>query len=249
KGRVTFDCVGIDKAAECAAEHADITLRLWQLLKLRLAAEGVARVYETLERPLVPVLARMERRGISIDRDVLSRLSGEFAQKAAGLEAEIRAIAGDDFNPGSPKQLGDVLFGKMGLPGGKKTKTGAWSTSASVLEELAEQGSVLPQKILRWREVSKLRSTYTDALPGFVNSQTGRVHTSFALASTSTGRLSSFDPNLQNIPIRTEEGRKIRRAFLPAAGCKLVSADYSQIELRLLGEIADIPGLKSAFRR
>jgi DNA polymerase-1 len=248
KGRVSFDCVGIDQAAECAAEYADITLRLWQVLKLRLAAEGVTRVYETLERPLVPVLARMERRGISIDRDVLSRLSGEFAQKAAGLEAEIRAIAGEDFNPGSPKQLGDVLFGKMGLPGGKKTKTGAWSTSASVLEELAEEGHELPQKILGWREVSKLKSTYTDALPGFVHPRTHRVHTSFALASTSTGRLASFDPNLQNIPIRTEEGRRIRRAFIAEHGFKLVSADYSQIELRLLAEIAEIPALKQAFR-
>src|SRR6266702_6753543 len=248
KGRVTFDCVGIDKAAECAAEHADITLRLWQVLKLRLAAEGVTRVYETLERPLLPVLARMERRGISIDREVLSRLSGEFAQKAAGLEDEIRAIAGEEFNPGSPKQLGDVLFGKMGLPGGKKTKTGAWSTSASVLEELAEEGHELPQKILGWREVSKLKSTYTDALPGFVHPRTHRVQTSFALASTSTGRLASFDPNLQNIPIRTEEGRRIRRAFIADEGCKLVSADYSQIELRLLAEIAEIPALKQAFR-
>ena len=248
KGRIAFDCVGIDKAAECAAEHADITLRLWQVLKLRLAAEGVTRVYETLERPLLPVLARMERRGISIDRDVLSRLSGEFAQKAAGLEAEIRSIAGEEFNPGSPKQLGDVLFGKMGLPGGKKTKTGAWSTSASVLEELAEEGHELPQKILGWREVSKLKSTYTDALPGFVNPNTRRVHTSFALASTSTGRLASFDPNLQNIPIRTEEGRRIRRAFIADDGFKLVSADYSQIELRLLAEIAEIPALSRAFR-
>src|SRR5260370_8731631 len=190
----------------------------------------------------------MERRGISIDRDVLSRLSGEFAQKAAGLEAEIRAIAGEEFNPGSPKQLGDVLFGKMGLPGGKKTKTGAWSTSASVLEELAEEGHELPQKILGWREVSKLKSTYTDALPGFVHPRTHRVHTSFALASTSTGRLASFDPNLQNIPIRTEEGRRIRRAFIADEGFKLVSADYSQIELRLLAEIAEIPALKQAFR-
>src|SRR5260370_4958870 len=190
----------------------------------------------------------MERRGISIDRDVLSRLSGEFAQKAAGLEAEIRAIAGEEFNPGSPKQLGDVLFGKMGLPGGKKTKTGAWSTSASVLEALAEEGHELPQKILGWREVSKLKSSYTDALPGFVPPRTHRVHTSFALASTSTGRLASFDPNLQNIPIRTEEGSRIRRAFIADRGFKLLSADYSQIELRLLAEIAVIPALIQAFR-
>jgi DNA polymerase-1 len=248
KARVAFDRLPIERVAPYAAERADVTWRLWQALKPRLAAEHVATVYETLERPLVSVLARMERRGISIDRDVLSRLSGDFAQRAGALEGEIRELVGEDFNPGSTKQLGDVLFGKMGLPGGKKTKTGAWSTTASVLEELAEEGHLLPQKILDWREVSKLRSTYTDALPGFVNPQTHRVHTSYALAATPTGRLSSSDPNLQNIPIRTEEGRKIRRAFIATEGRKLISADYSQIELRLLAEIADIPALRAAFR-
>jgi DNA polymerase I len=248
KARVAFDRLPIERLAPYAAERADVTWRLWQALKPRLAAEHVTTVYETLERPLVSVLARMERRGISIDRDVLARLSGDFAQRAGALEAEIRALVGEDFNPGSTKQLGDVLFGKMGLPGGKKTKTGAWSTTASVLEELAEEGHVLPQKILHWREVSKLRSTYTDALPGFVNPQTHRVHTSYALAATPTGRLSSSDPNLQNIPVRTEEGRKIRRAFIATEGRKLISADYSQIELRLLAEIADIPALRAAFR-
>jgi DNA polymerase-1 len=190
----------------------------------------------------------MERRGISIDRQVLSRLSGEFAQKAAGLEHEIQKLAGAPINPGSPKQLGDILFGQMGLPGGTKTKTGAWSTGARALEELAEQGHELPQKILDWRQVSKLRSTYTDSLPGYVNAETKRVHTSYALAATPTGRLSSSEPNLQNIPVRTEEGRKIRRAFIADEGCKLVSADYSQIELRLLAEIANIATLKHAFR-
>jgi DNA polymerase-1 len=248
KSRVTFDRVSIEKASEYAAEDADVTLRLWMALKPRLAAEQVDTVYETLERPLVPVLGRMERRGISIDRQVLSRLSGEFAQRAGALEAEIRELAGEPLNPGSPKQLGDVLFGKMGLPGGTKTKTGQWSTGARALEELAEQGHVLPQKILDWRQVSKLKSTYTDALPGFVNPETHRVHTSYALAATTTGRLSSSEPNLQNIPVRTEEGRKIRRAFVADDGCKLVSADYSQIELRLLAEIADIATLKKAFR-
>ena len=218
------------------------------MLKPRLAAERVLNVYETLERPLVSVLARMERRGISIDREVLSRLSGEFAQEAAGLEAEIKKIAGEAINPGSPKQLGDVLFGKLGLPGGTKTRTGQWSTGARALEDLAEQGHVLPQKILDWRQVSKLKSTYTDALPGFVNPSTHRVHTSYALAATTTGRLSSSDPNLQNIPVRTEDGRKIRRAFIAAPGFKLVSADYSQIELRLLAEIAGIEPLQKAFR-
>jgi DNA polymerase-1 len=248
KTRIGFDAVGIDRATAYAAEKADVVLRLWQVLKPRLPAERVLAIYETLERPLVAVLAHMERRGISIDREVLSRLSGEFAQEAAGLEAEIRKIAGEDINPGSPKQLGDVLFDKLGLPGGTKTRTGQWSTGARALEDLAEQGHELPQKILDWRQVSKLKSTYTDALPGFVNPTTHRVHTSYALASTTTGRLSSSDPNLQNIPIRTENGRKIRRAFIAAPGTKLVSADYSQIELRLLAEIASIAPLQKAFR-
>jgi DNA polymerase I len=248
KAKITFDCVVIEKAAEYAAEKVDILLRLYRVLRARLAAERVLNVYETLERPLVGVLGRMERRGISIDRNVLSRLSGEFAQEAAGLEAEINKLAGETVNPGSPKQLGDILFGKLGLPGGTKTKTGQWATGARALEELAEQGHELPQKILDWRQVSKLKSTYTDALPGFVNPSTHRVHTSYALASTTTGRLSSSDPNLQNIPIRTEDGRKIRRAFIAAPGTKLVSADYSQIELRLLAEIAGIEQLRKAFR-
>ncbi len=214
-----------------------------------MVAEHMTSVYETLERPLLPVLARMERRGISVDRQVLSRLSGEFAQRAAGLEAEVRELAGDpSFNPGSPKQLGDILFGKMGLPGGTKTKTGQWATGARVLDELAELGHVLPQKILEWRQVTKLKSTYTDALPGYINPTTKRVHTNYALAATPTGRLSSSEPNLQNIPIRTEEGRKIRRAFIASPGNKLASADYSQIELRLLAEIANIEVLKNAFR-
>ncbi len=248
KSRITFDHVPISKAAECAAEVTDMALRLWLLLRPRVTAEHVTTVYETLERPLVEVLASMERRGISIDRQVLSRLSGEFAQRAGALEAEIQTLAGEPLNPGSPKQLGDILFGKFGLPGGTKTKTGAWSTGARALEELAEQGHVLPQKILDWRQVSKLRSTYTDALPGYVNPTTHRVHTSYALAATPTGRLSSSEPNLQNIPVRTEEGRRIRRAFVAAPGTKLVSADYSQIELRLLAEIANIEQLKKAFR-
>ena len=248
KTRMTFDCVEIDKATEYAAEDADATLRLWQVLKPRLAAEHMLNVYETLERPLLRVLADMERRGISIDRQVLSRLSGEFAQEAAGLEAEINKLAGETVNVGSPKQMGDILFGKLGLPGGTKTKTGQWATGARVLDELAEQGHELPKKILDWRQVSKLKSTYTDALPGYVNPTTHRVHTSYALAATTTGRLSSSEPNLQNIPIRTEDGRKIRRAFIADRGYKLVSADYSQIELRLLAEIAGIEQLRKAFR-
>jgi len=244
---IGFARAPIDKATQFAAEDADVTLRLWRVLKPRLVAEGLTTVYETLERALVVPLARMERRGISIDRQILSRLSGEFAQGMERIEAEIQAIVGAPFNPGSPKQLGDILFGQMGLPGGKKTATGAWSTSASVLEDLAEEGHQLPARILDWRQISKLRSTYTDALPNFVNPRTRRVHTSYALASTTTGRLSSSEPNLQNIPIRNEAGRKIRRAFVAGPGHKLISADYSQIELRLLAHIADIAPLKQAF--
>lgn len=248
KNKLGFDQVAIDKATEYSAEIADVILRLGRLLKPRLVAEHMNAVYETLERPLVSVLARMERRGISIDRQVLSRLSGEFAQTAARVEAELQEIAGEPINVGSPKQIGDIIFGKMGITGGSKTKTGAWSTSAQVLDELAEQGHEFPKKILEWRQVSKLKSTYTDALPEYVHPQTHRVHTTYALAATTTGRLSSNEPNLQNIPVRTEDGRKIRRAFVATPGHKLVSADYSQIELRLLAEIADIPVLKQAFR-
>jgi DNA polymerase-1 len=248
KNKLSFDQVAIDKAAEYSAESADMILRLWRVLKPRLVAERMTAVYETLERPLISVLARMERRGISIDRQVLSRLSGEFAQTAARVEAEIQEIAGEPINVGSPKQIGDILFGKMAIPGGSKTKTGAWSTSAQILDELAEAGHEFPKKILEWRQVSKLKSTYTDALPTYVHPQTHRVHTTYALAATTTGRLSSNEPNLQNIPVRTEDGRKIRRAFIASPGHKLVSADYSQIELRLLAEIADIPVLKQAFR-
>jgi DNA polymerase-1 len=247
KNKLTFDQVAIDRATAYSAEDADVILRLWRVLKPRLVAERMTAVYETLERPLVGVLGRMERRGISIDRQVLSRLSADFAQTAARVEAEIQEIAGEPINVGSPKQLGDIIFGKMGLPGGSKTKTGAWSTSAQVLDELAEQGHEFPKKILEWRQVSKLKSTYTDALPTYVHPQTHRVHTTYALAATTTGRLSSNEPNLQNIPVRTEDGRKIRRAFIATEGHKLVSADYSQIELRLLAEIADIPVLKQAF--
>jgi DNA polymerase-1 len=248
KGKLTFDQVAIDKATAYSAEDADVILRLWRVLKPRLVAERMTAVYETLERPLISVLARMERRGISIDRQVLSRLSGEFAQTAARVEAELQELAGEPINVGSPKQIGDIIFGKMGLPGGTKTKTGAWSTSAHILDELAEAGNEFAKKILEWRQVSKLKSTYTDALPTYVHPQTHRVHTTYALAATTTGRLSSNEPNLQNIPVRTEDGRKIRRAFIASPGHKLVSADYSQIELRLLAEIADIPVLKQAFR-
>ena len=247
KSFIGFDQVEIDRATCYAAEDADVTLRLWLVLKPRLAAKGMVSVYERLERPLVPVLARMEQRGIAVDRQILSRLSGELAQGAARLEDEIYQLASEKFTIGSPKQLGDILFGRMGLPGGAKTKTGQWSTSAQVLEDLAAAGHELPRKIVDWRQLTKLKSTYTDALPGFVNAETKRVHTSYALAATTTGRLSSSDPNLQNIPVRTAEGRKIRTAFVAEKGNKLISADYSQIELRVLAHVADIPQLKQAF--
>jgi DNA polymerase-1 len=244
---IGFARVGIEKATEYSAEDTDVTLRLWHVLKPRLVAERMNSIYETLERPMIETLARMERRGISIDRQILSRLSGEFAQGMARLEAEIHNLAGEPFNLGSPKQLGDILFGKMGLPGGKKTATGAWSTSAGVLDDLAAEGHELAARILDWRQMQKLKSTYTDALPEYVNPQTKRVHTSYALAATTTGRLSSSEPNLQNIPVRNEAGRKIRTAFIAAPGNRLMSADYSQIELRVLAHMADIPQLKKAF--
>lgn len=249
KGRdkVAFETVAIERACPYCAEHVDLVLRLWRMLSARLIAERISTVYQTLERPLLPVLATMERAGVMVDRQILSRLSGDFAQTMARLEDEIAELAGERFNLGSPKQLGDILFGKMGLPGATKTPTGAWSTRANVLEDLAEQGHALPERILEWRQVSKLKSTYTDALPSYINQETGRVHTSYALAATTTGRLSSSEPNLQNIPIRREDGRKIRKAFIAPEGRKLASADYSQIELRLLAEIADVPTLRQAF--
>jgi DNA polymerase-1 len=248
KALLTQEATPIARTGSYAPEEADMMLRLWQALRPRMVAENVAAVYDTLEKPLPQVLARMEERGISIDQAVLARLSNDFGKKQVALEQEISEIAGTQVNPGSPKQLGDILFGQMNLPGGTKTKTGQWSTGARALEELAELGHKLPQVILDWRQVSKLRSTYTEALPTYVNPKTKRVHTSYALAATSTGRLSSSEPNLQNIPIRTEEGRKIRKAFIATPGHKLVSADYSQIELRLLAEVADVPALRKAFQ-
>ena len=246
KSQITFDRVPIDKAAPYAAEDADITLRLWQIFRPRLHTARVTTVYETLERPLIPVLARMEMTGIKVDRDTLSRMSNAFAQKMAGLEAEIHALAGETFNVGSPAQLGEILFGKMALPGGKKGKTGKYSTPADVLEDLATEHD-LPGRVLDWRTLSKLKSTYTDALQDHINPDTGRVHTSYSIAGANTGRLASTDPNLQNIPIRSEEGRRIREAFVAPPGHTLVALDYSQIELRILAHMADIPALKQAF--
>jgi DNA polymerase-1 len=247
KDKLTFDCVPVTEATKYSAEDADVTLRLYVLLKSQLREKAKRCVYETLERPLVMVLADMERAGVTVDPGLLRKLSNDFAKQQAALETEIHKLAGSTFNIGSPKQLGEILFDRMKIEGGRKTKTGAWSTDSDVLEDVAAQGHPMAKKVLEWRGLAKLRGTYTDALPTYINAKTGRVHTSYAMASTSTGRLASTDPNLQNIPVRTEEGRRIRQAFISARGHKLISADYSQIELRLLAHIADIPELKEAF--
>jgi DNA polymerase-1 len=237
----------LDRATAYAAEDADVTLRLWQALKPRLREAKSLALYERLERRLVPILLAMEQAGVKVDRDELEAMSADFAARMSVMETEIHKLAGTKFNLGSAKQLGEILFDTMKLPGGKRMKTGAWGTDASVLQGLAEQGHDLPARILEWRQLAKLKSTYTDALAEQINPATRRVHTSFAMAIASTGRLSSTDPNLQNIPIRTEEGSRIRRAFIAEPGHVLVSADYSQIELRLLAHAADIPALKASF--
>ena len=249
RNRLSFADVPVERAAAYAAEAADVTLRLWHALRPTLRVHRSLAVYEQMERRLVPILAAMERRGISIDAPELRRMSEDFGARMAALETEIHAMAGRKFNLGSPKQLGEVLFDEMALPGGRRMKTGAWGTDSSVLQALAEQGHDLPARILDWRQLDKLKSTYADSLVTDVNAGTGRVHTNYQMAVTSTGRLSSYDPNLQNIPIRTEEGGRIRRAFVSGPGHVLVSADYSQIELRLLAHVADIPALKDSFSR
>ncbi|MEC8086666.1 MAG: DNA polymerase I [Pseudomonadota bacterium] len=248
KNQVSFDHVPLDKALDYAAEDAEVTGRLYRQLKPRISEERMTSVYETMERRLVPVLSDMERAGIIVDATFLKELSGDFEKRTADIAEDIYKLAGHEFNIGSPKQLGEVLFDEMGIQGGKKTKTGAYGTGADVLEGLAAEGLDLPRRVLDWRQLSKLRSTYTDALIKQINPATKRIHTSYAQAIASTGRLSSTDPNLQNIPIRTEEGRKIRQAFVPEKGHVLLSADYSQIELRLLAHVAGIEALREAFR-
>ena len=249
RARVSFAAVPLDRATAYAAEDADVTLRLWHLLRPGLREAGALAIYEQLERRLIAVLALMESAGIKIDAAELSRISAELSERMAAIESDIHRLAGHPFNIASAKQLGDVLFGEMGLDGGKRMKTGAFGTDAQVLTTLAEAGHELPVRVLEWRQLQKLKSTYADALVNEVNPRTGRVHTSFVMAGTSTGRLASTDPNLQNIPIRTEEGGRIRRAFIAEPGHLLVSADYSQIELRLLAHVADIRALKEAFAR
>ena len=248
KNQITFDQVPVDKATQYAAEDADITGRLHRVLKPRLSREKMTTVYETIDRPLAAVVAGMEQHGILVDRQMLHRLSNDFAERLAVLEKEIHGLAGREFNIASPKQLGEILFGELGLPGGKKNKNGSYSTNVEVMEKLAGEGHDLPRRVLDWRQLAKLKSTYTDALQNEINVDSGRIHTSYSLAATTTGRLSSNEPNLQNIPIRTEEGRKIRQAFIPKPGHKFLAADYSQIELRLLAHIADLDSLKQAFR-
>jgi len=247
KAAITFDRVPIEEATKYAAEDADITLRLWDMFKPQLHQSKVTQVYEGLERPLIPVLAQMERTGIQVDRETLSRMSNAFAQKMACLEVEIHALAGETFNVGSPKQLGEIMFDKLGYEGGKKGKNGAYATGADILEDLATVHE-LPRRVLDWRQLSKLKSTYTDALQDHINTETGRVHTSYSIAGANTGRLASTDPNLQNIPVRSEDGRRIREAFVAPHGKTLVSLDYSQIELRILAHVAGIDALRQAFR-
>ncbi|HEY0014530.1 MAG TPA: DNA polymerase I [Allosphingosinicella sp.] len=247
--QITFDKVPLERATEYAAEDADVTMRLWRRLRTRLPHERVARVYETVDRPLVPVVARMEREGVLVDREELSKLSQEFQTQIAALEGTICAEAGCQFTIGSPQQLGDVLFNQMGLKGGRKGKSGIWSTDVNELERLSREGVPIAAMVLEWRQLSKLKSTYTDALQQQINKRTGRVHTCYSLSGAQTGRLSSTDPNLQNIPIRTEIGRRIRDAFVAAPGYVMLSADYSQIELRLAAHMADVPQLRDAFTR
>lgn len=247
KSQISFAEVPLPRATEYAAEDADVTLRLWRRFKTRIANEGASRVYELVDRPLVGVIARMEFAGIKVDRDALARLSAEFTAGIAALETEIHEIAGQPFAIGSTQQLGAILFEKLGYKGGKKGKSGAYSTDVTILEQLKAQGAPIAAKVLEWRQLSKLKSTYTDALQAQINSDTGRVHTSYSLTGAQTGRLSSTDPNLQNIPIRTEVGRQIRHAFVAEPGNVILAADYSQIELRLAAHMADVPALKDAF--
>lgn len=247
KNQITFDLVPLERARDYAAEDAEITLRLWHILKPRLAQEQCVRIYEDVERPLIPVIAEMELAGIRVDPAFLKELSGEFGRKLLVLEQEIHKLAGHEFNIASPKQMGVILFEEMGLSGGSKTKGGDWSTAADILEDLADEHEIIA-KILEWRQLAKLKSTYTDTLQEQINPATGRVHTSFHMTGTNTGRLSSTDPNLQNIPIRTEEGRRIRKAFVASPGHKLLSVDYSQVELRLAAELAGVKALQQAFR-
>lgn len=254
KAQITFDKVPVDKATAYAAEDAEITYRLWAAFKPQLHRAQVTTVYETLERPLVPVLAEMEMAGVKVDPAVLARMSNVFAQRMAGLEEEIQTLAGQSFNVGSPKQLGEILFDKLGVPGGEKGKTGAYATGADVLEDITtmaehKQAAELAAKVLDWRQIAKLKSTYTDALQTHVNPDTGRVHTSYSIAGANTGRLASTDPNLQNIPVRSDEGRRIREAFVATPGHRIVSLDYSQIELRILAHVANLPEMKAAFAK
>jgi DNA polymerase I len=249
KSQISFAEVPVADATKYAAEDADVTLRLWHHLRLRLSPEKATRVYELVDRPLVPVLSDMECKGIKVDRAVLSRLSTEFAEQGAILEKEIHELAGQPFTIGSPQQLGAILFDKMGLKGGKKGKSGQYSTDVTVLEDLAGQGVAIAGKVLEWRQLAKLKSTYTDSLQEQINPKTGRVHTSYSLVGAQTGRLASTDPNLQNIPIRTEIGRQIRDAFVAEPGNVILSADYSQIELRLAAHMADVGPLREAFEQ
>ncbi len=247
--QITFDKVALDDATEYAAEDADICLRLWLKLRPRLAAEGTTNVYERVDRPLVATVGGMEREGIKVDRNYLAKLSGTFSKEIAKLEEQIYVVAEGPFTIGSPQQLGAVLYDRLGLKGGRKGKNGNYSTDVNELERLEGEGVEVARLVLEWRQLTKLKNTYTDALQAQINPETGRVHTSYSLSGAQTGRLSSTEPNLQNIPIRTELGRQIRDAFVAEPGHVLMSADYSQIELRLAAVMANVPQLKEAFRK
>jgi len=248
KNQKSFNEIDIDKASIYAAEDADITFRLWKILKPKLLEEKVSSVYETIERPLAKVIMDIEKNGVCIDEEILKELSLKFQKEILNIESKCFEIVGSEFNLGSPKQIGEILFDKLKIKGGKKTPSGAWSTDAETLNFLASSGNTLPKLLLEWRGLSKLKSTYTDALPTYVNKKTKRIHTSYSMSSTSTGRLSSSDPNLQNIPIKNDEGRMIRSAFIAEPGSSLISADYSQIELRIIAHISDDNNLKDAFK-
>ncbi len=248
KSQKSFNEISINEASIYAAEDADITFRLWKILRPRLMSEKISSVYETIERPLAKVIMDMEKNGVCVDEKILKELSIKFENDIKRIEKECFEIVGNEFNLGSPKQIGEILFDKLKIKGGKKTPSGAWSTDAETLNFLASSGNILPKLLLEWRGLSKLKSTYTDALPNFINKNTKRIHTSYSMSSTSTGRLSSSDPNLQNIPIKNDEGKMIRSAFIADEGYSLISADYSQIELRIIAHISDDNNLKNAFK-
>ena len=248
KKEINFSFVDLEKAKDYAAEDADVTFRLYKKFNKSLKDEKMINIYETFEKPMIKILADMEIEGIKIDNDFLKTLSSKFGKKIEKIQREVYKISKKEFNIASPKQLGEILYNDLKISDLKKTKKGSFATSASVLEDLAFKGHKFPQLVLDWRQISKLKNTYSDTLPEHINPKTKRIHTSFLLAATTTGRLASSDPNLQNIPIKSEDGKDIRKAFIAEKGLSLISADYNQIEMRILADLADVKELKKAFR-